>query len=79
MADSQSQSELEKEMSFERKISQDFDTDGRSGFRHQLFGQGTTNCKIKSAVSEQCPVSFTPPLHSFLSQTLCVTLVRLVT
>lgn len=39
MANSQPQSELEEKMSFDQKISQDFNTDERLGPRHQLFGQ----------------------------------------
>ncbi|KAG7999377.1 hypothetical protein GBF38_000906 [Nibea albiflora] len=40
MDSSQSQSDPEEEMSFEKKISQDFSTDGYSGSRHQTFGRG---------------------------------------
>lgn len=39
---SQSQAEPEEEMSFEQKISQDFNKAGRSRSHRQTFGQGTT-------------------------------------
>ncbi|TKS86469.1 C-type lectin domain family 4 member M CD209 antigen-like protein 1 [Collichthys lucidus] len=39
MDSSQSQSDPEEEMSFEKNISQDFSTDGYSGSRHRTFGR----------------------------------------